>query len=260
MIDREPKLAVITGASAGLGTEFARQLAAAGYHLLITARRKDRLEALSEELCRRYGVQVEVFAADLADPIDLHRLEDALEQRECIDLLINNAGFGLLDNFWELGRDAQETMLRVHILASTRLSHAVLPGMLAHRKGGLVQVASVAAFLPGRHSVIYNASKAYLVAFCQSLQTELKGSGVHVQALCPGFTLTEFHDTPQLAGFNRRDFPSLLWLKASDVVSHSLRAVDRGSGVVVPGFGYRLIVFLMYSTYLGSIVRKVITG
>jgi uncharacterized protein len=257
----QARLAVITGASAGLGAEFARQLAAEGCDLLLTARRIDRLESLAAQLRQRHAVKIEVFPADLAAHGDLHRLEDALEQKERVDLLVNNAGFGLVGNFWELDRDEQEAMLNVHANASTRLVHAVLPGMLARQHGGLIQVASVAAYLPGKHSVMYNASKAYLVAFCQSLQTELKGSGVHVQALCPGFTLTEFHDTPQLATtFDRRNYPGWVWMRAADVIAHSLRAVAQGSGVVVPGLGYRAIVYLMNTALIGGLVRKILTG
>jgi short-subunit dehydrogenase len=243
-----------------LGAEFARQLAAQGYDLLLTARRQDRLEALAGTLRQEYQVGVEIIAADLAAAADTHRLEDVLSQKERIDLLVNNAGFGLVDTFWALGRDEQEAMLQVHAVASTRLTHTVLPGMLARRHGGVIQVASVAAFLPGGHSVMYNATKAYLVAFCESLQVELKGTGVHIQALCPGFTLTEFHDTPQLADFKRSSYPGFMWLQASAVVRDALAHIRRGSGVVVPGLGYWLIVFLLRSALVGGLVRKILCG
>jgi len=260
-LNLEPRTAVVTGASAGLGREFASQLAARGYDLILTARRADRLQALADELAGRWGRTVQVLPADLADAQDLTRLEDTLQQAGPLDLLINNAGFGLLGNFWKLEQDAQTEMIHVHVTASTRLAHAVLPGMLARRHGGLVQVASLAAFIPGRHSVLYNATKAFLVAFSQSLQAELKGSGVQVQALCPGFTRTEFHDTPQLlAQFHRGNYPGWLWLKASDVVADSLRAVERGSGVLVPGLGYRLVAHVLHTALLGGLIRKVITG
>lgn len=256
----ERRLAVVTGASAGLGVEFARQIAARGWNLLITARRKERLEALAAELNARYGVAVRVVPADLADPEQVRRLAGELQQAAPVDLLVNNAGFGLYGNFWELDREAQAGMAEVHMLASVRLAHAVLPGMLAQRRGGLVQVASMAAFIPGRKSVMYAASKSFLVAFSQALQTELRGSGVHVQALCPGFIRTEFHNVPDLNGFDRRKIPGWLWLNARDVVDSSLREIQRGSGVVIPGFWYGLGGFFLRTALIGGLVRKLAGG
>lgn len=252
----ERRLALVTGASAGLGSEFARQLAARGMDLVITARREQRLRALAAELSARYAIQVEVLPADLTHPDEVNRLEDYLRVADRLDLLINNAGFGLYGNFSELDRQAQLDMIQVHVNASVRLAHAALPGMIARHQGGLVQVASMAAFIPGRKSVLYSATKSFLVAFSQSLQAELKGSGVHVQALCPGFIITEFHDVPSLDGFERRRIPSWLWLKGSAVVSRSLREIERGSGVVIPGFWYGLGGFFLRTALIGGIIRK----
>lgn len=260
MIDDQRKLAVVTGASAGLGAEFARQLAAKGMDLFITARRVERLEALAARLRAEYGVRVEVFPADLANRAELRALEDALSGLARVDLLVNNAGYGLIGNFWELDREAQTDNIHVHVDASVRLTHAVLPGMVARHQGGVIQVSSLAAFIPGKKSALYSATKSFLVTFSQSLQGELKGSGVRCQALCPGFTITEFHDTPVLDGFDRRSIPAWLWLKADYVVKASLREIERGSGVVVPGLGYRLAVFFLQTALVGGIVRKVITG
>jgi uncharacterized protein len=245
------KIALVTGASAGLGVEFARQLAARGMDLAITARRIERLEKLAGELSQRYGVNVEPLPADLSRLEDLHRLEQWMAQTDRLDLLVNNAGYGLVGNFWEMDRDAQGNMLAVHATASTRLTHAALQGMVARRHGGVIEVASLAAFLPGRKSVMYNASKAYLVAFVRSLQTELNRSGVHVQALCPGFIRTEFHDTPELEGFDRSKFPGWLWLNAHDVVAKSLTEIRRGSGVVIPSLRYR-VAGVFAQTLLGG--------
>jgi short-subunit dehydrogenase len=260
MMGEQHKLAVVTGASAGLGSEFARQLASKGMDLLITARRVDRLESLATRLHAEYGVRVEVFPADLANPAELRALEDTLGKLERVDLLVNNAGYGLVGNFWELDRDAQTDNIHVHVVASMRLTHAVLPGMVARRSGGVIQVSSVAAFIPGKQSAMYSATKSFLVLFNQSLQGELRGSGVHCQALCPGFTLTEFHDVPSVGEFDRRSIPAWLWLKSGYVVKTSLREIERGSGVVVPGLGYRLAVFLLQTALVGGIVKKIITG
>jgi uncharacterized protein len=251
------RLAVVTGASAGLGVEFAHQLAAGGMDLLITARRKERLEAVAEELRERYRVNVTVLPADLSAPGEVSRLADALQNEFAVDLLVNNAGFGLYGNFWELERPALLRMGEVHTSASVSLTHAVLPGMIARRRGGLIQVASMAAFIPGRKAVMYGATKAFLVAFSQNLQSELRGSGVHVQALCPGFIRSEFHDVADMSGFDRKQIPGFLWLNARDVVAKSLAAIERGSGVVIPGFWYSLGGFFLRTALIGGLVRKI---
>jgi short-subunit dehydrogenase len=250
------RLAVVTGASGSLGGEFARQLAAGGYHLVLTGRRKERLESLAAELRQLYGIDVDVLPADLAKIDQVRRLEDELLKLERIDLLINNAGFGLVGHFWQLDLEAQAEMLQVHDLASMRLTHAVLPGMVARRAGGVVQVSSLAAFLRRRNSVMYSATKSFLVAFSQALIDDLKGTGVRVQVLCPGFIVTEFHDPDEMKSFDRRRIPGLLWLRARDVVRESLTAIQQGSGLVIPGFWYKLSAVLLRFPGIGGILGK----
>ena len=250
------RLAVVTGASGGLGGEFARQLAASGYHLVLTARREERMQALAAELRQLYGIQVQVLPADLANIDELRGLEDALRKMERIDLLINNAGFGLMGHFWQLDLQAQADMLQVHDLASMRLTHAVLPGMVTRKAGGVVQVSSMAAFLRRRNSVMYSATKSFLVAFSQALIDDLKGTGVHVQALCPGFIVTEFHDLDEMDSLDRARIPRLLWLRGRDVVRDSLTAIQRGSGVEIPGFWYKLSAILLRVPGIGGILGK----
>ncbi len=252
----ENRLAVVTGASGGLGAEFARQLAAQGYNLILSGRRVDRMEAIARELGPLYAVQVEVKPADLAKIDELRWLEGELRHQERVDLLVNNAGYGMYGHFWESDLEAQAGMILVHDLASVRLAHAVLPGMIARRSGGIIQVASMAAFLRRRNSVMYSATKSFLVAFSQALIDDLKGTGVRVQGLCPGFIVTEFHDASQNTSFDRGRIPRLLWLNAHGVVHESLVAIGRGSGIVIPNFWYRLGAIVLNFPGIGGFLGK----
>jgi short-subunit dehydrogenase len=233
-------LAVITGASAGIGTVFARKLAARGYDLLLIARRADRLEQLSSEL---KPTSAEPYVADLSDPHDTERLASRLAAEPHLELLVNNAGFGILGRFYEMPFEGQQQMHKLHIDAILRLTHAVLPGMVARDRGGIINVASVAGFLRSPKSVSYCATKAWINAFTEGIAVELRaaGSKVTMQSLCPGYTYSEFHD---VAHVDRASIPQSLWLRAEDVVEASLTALDRRELYVVPGWRYKLLVAL----------------
>jgi short-subunit dehydrogenase len=237
--------AVVTGASAGLGAAFARRLAADGYGVVLIARRLDRLQSLAGELARQHGVSAEAVAADLARPEDVLRVEARVAGLEKPALLVNNAGFGTVGRFADLPIGRQADMIQVHAAAATRLARAILPGLLARRSGAIINVSSLAAFLPAPGNVTYAATKAYLSAFSQSLQAELAGSGVAVQALCPGMTATELHRTPeyQAAGFEPGRIPRWLWMPPEAVVDISLRELGR-SVVCIPGAKNQLIAGL----------------
>jgi uncharacterized protein len=238
-------LAVVTGASSGIGAEFAKQLAAGGYDLLLVARRLDRLEHLGTKLSEQYGVSVESLAADLAKEDDLARVEDRLRQEPKLGAVINNAGFGSKGYFWDATLESQDLMHRVHVMATMRLSHVALNRMVAQGRGALINVASVAGFSLGAGSVSYCATKAWMINFTEGLAVDLRSSGspVRVQALCPGFTLTEFHD---VMGMNRGVVPGALWMRVEDVVTESLRGLELGRVVVVPGWSYKLMRFLLW--------------
>lgn len=187
--------ALVTGASAGLGTHFARALAAEGHDLILTARRADRLEALAAEIRAANGVKVEVIAADLAQPGGADALMAEVARRGlAVNILVNNAGFGLAGSFAEQGRDQLGRMIELNCRALVELSHAVLPGMLQMRAGGILNVASTAAFQPGPWMAVYYASKAFVLSFSEALHEEVRRKGVHVAAICPGPTETEFFD------------------------------------------------------------------
>jgi short-subunit dehydrogenase len=236
--------AIVTGASSGLGAAFARALAARGHDLLLVARREERLRAVTAELAGRVDVAAEALVADLSREVDLARVEARIAQLDRIDLLVNNAGFGTWGTFAAVELARHLAMIQVHVVASVRLTHAVLPRMLARGRGGIINVSSIGAFLPGPDNVTYGATKAYLLAFSEALRGELRGSGVRVQALCPGFTSTEFHDAPDYAWFDRSVVPRFLWMSAEEVVAASLRAMDADRGRCIPDWSNRLIVAL----------------
>jgi uncharacterized protein len=237
-------IAAITGASAGLGTVFARKLAAQGYDLLLIARRLDRLQKLADELGRAHRIAADVHEADLAAEEGIASTAARLAAEPRLHLLVNNAGFGTVGRFHEIDVASQIAMHRVHMDATMRLSHAVLPGMVARNAGAIVNVASVAAFARSPANVSYCATKAWINAFTEGLYLELTGlkSNVTVQALCPGFTYTEFHD---VLGVDRAQISKWLWMSADSVVDESLAAIPRRKLYVIPGLKYRFIVTLM---------------
>jgi hypothetical protein len=232
----------ITGASSGIGAAFARQLAALGYDLVLIARRVDRLEALAAELQRSCGIQVEVLPADLTHEADLRRVEAQLAVLSDLELLVNNAGVGVEGRFHQADPGPQLAMIELHVLASVRLARAVLPEMVARGRGGIINVASVAGFMALPGNATYCATKGYLITFSKALALELRGTGVRVQALCPGFTHTEFHE--DLREFDKRKTPAFLWMPAEAVVDASLRSFAHGDVVCIPGSGNRLLAML----------------
>jgi short-subunit dehydrogenase len=245
-----PGLALITGASSGLGAAFAKQLAARGYSLLLVARRGDRLEALAKELDWQHRVRVETLSADLTTAEGLAAVEQRIYAAEDLEILVNNAGFGTMGKFFQSAIEVQEEMHRLHVMAPLRLTRAALEGMVERGRGGVILVSSVAAFLAAPGSVSYCATKRWMNAFAEGLSLELASSAspVKMQALCPGYTVTEFHDR---LGYDRGQIPKFLWLEADFVVAESLKAFDRGRLIVVPGWLYKLVVLLSKVLPLG---------
>lgn len=235
----EAPVALITGASSGIGSVFARKLAARGFNLILLARREDRLRALAAEL----PTKVDVLVADLSREEGIADTERAIQECGPLELLVNNAGFGTLGRFWEANIEGQQRMHEVHVMATMRLTHAALAQMVPRGRGGIINVSSVAAFGHSIGNVSYCATKAWINSFTEGLDMELRAarSPVKVQALCPGFTVTEFHDA---MGMDPRKIPSFLWMKAEDVVDTSLAAFDRGKVIVVPGWKYKIAAFL----------------
>ena len=228
------KTALVTGASSGLGAEFARQLAALGFNLILTSRRTERLQQLGEHLRTTYSIRVQIQLADLSMLSDIENLISIINNLEALDLLINNAGFGTVGRFHRVDAKKEMAMVSVHMVAPVMLSRAVLPGMIARNQGGIINVSSLAGLIPIRN-VLYHSSKAFLISFSEALHTELYASQVHVQALCPGFILTEFHDTIEYSRFSRKGIPRFLWMTSGQVVSASLKSLPHGKLLCIPG-------------------------
>jgi short-subunit dehydrogenase len=250
----ERPVALVTGASAGLGAVFARALAQRGCDLVLVARRVERLERLAEELRREFAVEAEALPADLSEPADIARVEQRIRALDRLEYLVNNAGFGVRGYFIDSDIDRHVEMQRVHMLAPLRLTHAALGGMLRRKRGNIINVSSLGSFLPMPGNVNYNASKAYLNTFTLSLSRELAGSGVRVQALCPGFIYTDFHKTPQYASLNAyQRIPRFFWDTPERVVAASLRALPHGPVVYVPFFKNQMIALGGQIGFIGMI-------
>lgn len=229
--------ALVTGATAGIGLEFARQLAGRGHGLVLVARDEARLTSVAHELRSTYDVEVEVLVADLADKEQCASVEARLADRDRpVELLVNNAGFGLKQRFLDNTIDQEQGMLDVLVTAVLRLSHAALGPMTERGRGGIINVSSVAAFLPRG---TYSAAKAWVNSFSEWAHNEYKPQGVTVMALCPGFTKTEFHERMQV---KRGD--NFMWLDVEFLVRTALADFDKGRTFSVPGAQYKTVVAL----------------
>lgn len=235
------KTAVITGASSGLGAEYARQLAARGADLVLVARDREALERLAGELTARHGVEVEVMDLDLLVARQLQRLERRLaDEQRPVEMLVNNAGFGLPLAFERNDVDDEVRHLELHVEVPMRLTHAALGPMLARGRGRIVNIASVAGFTPRS---TYGACKGWLISFSRWANGAYSPRGVTVTAVCPGFTHTNFHERAGLPP-GQEGIPGWMWLDAPTVVSESLRDIARGRAVSIPSAKYKALVTL----------------
>jgi short-subunit dehydrogenase len=222
-------VALVTGASAGIGEEFARQLAERGNDLVLVARDKARLETLAKSLNDEFGAQCEVLAADLTDAAQLATVE---ARARSVDTLVNNAGFGTFGRFDELDVDAEVREINLNVVALVRLTHAAAGAMVERGKGGILNVSSLAGNQSGPLNATYSATKAFVTSFTEAVHEELKATGVAVTALCPGFTHTEFQER---ANVPASDVPSFMWQNAPEVAKAGLDGLARNRAVVVPG-------------------------
>lgn len=250
--------ALVTGASAGIGAEFCRQLAARGYHVVLLARREERLLELSESLHAEYGVQCRTLPLDLSQPHASSHVADWLKETGIpIEFLVNNAGFGVVGAYNDVDWETHDTFLKVMLNSVCELTWRLLPGMQERGKGYVVNVASVAGLIPGAaRNTLYGATKSFLVKFSESLAMENAQTGVNVSALCPGFTYSEFHDV-----MNVRDqvskMPGYMWMESSEVVTYGIEAVLSNPPriVAVPGRVNRLIAMMMRKLPLAATQR-----
>jgi hypothetical protein len=236
------RLCLVTGASAGIGEAFARLYARQGHDLVLTARRVPRLEKLAEELRELHDAEVQIVPADLAEPGAVDRIIASIEARgRNVDVLINNAGYGLPGAYAETTWSDQQAFLQVLLTSVCEMTHKLLPGMLSRGYGRVINVASLAGLIPGMPGhTLYGPTKAFLVRFSQGLNLETKGSGVHVTALCPGFTWSEFHDVNKTREETGR-IPKWMWLDADTVADLGYAAVEANRAVRVTGGPNQLI-------------------
>lgn len=258
--DHQKPWALVTGASAGIGAEFCRQLANKGYQLVLVARREDKLQAMADELQESSGAQSVIITADLSLKNACQEIVDQLERENIeIEYLVNNAGYGLPGSYHVPSWQKHADFIQVMMTAVCELTRRLLPGMRKRGRGFIVNVASVAGLVsPSAGHTLYGASKSFLIRFSQSLALENMESGVRVCALCPGFTYSEFHDVNKTRK-TVSQLPSFLWLDAGDVVADTLRAMskDKVKTVVVPGWQYKAIVFVYrYLPWLASLLSK----
>ena len=229
--------ALITGSTAGIGAAFARRLAADGHNLVLVARDTERLGRQATELHDRHGIEAEVLTADLATDGGIEAVATRLsDRRNPVDLLVNNAGFGNKGRYLDVSMADELTMLKVHCEAVLRLTSAAAEAMRARGRGGIVNVASVAAFLPRG---TYGASKAWVVQFTQGAAKDLAGSAVRLMVLCPGFVRTEFH---QRAGMGTDNIPNWMWLDADKLVATALTDLARGKTLSIPDPRYKVLM------------------
>ena len=227
------KVALITGASAGLGVEFARQLAKRGHSLVLAARRKDRLEELAKELGNARAVAIDLSEANAAAKL----MADLEANSESVELLVNNAGFGLIGRFAELDAKRLRQMIDLNVGALTDLCRAAAPAMIERKSGAILNVASTAAFQPGPKMAVYFATKAFVLSLSEALHEELKPHGIRVSCLCPGPTRTEVGD---VAGFGGNGLFDRVAMNAAEVVETGLEGLDKNRAVVVPGLVNKL--------------------
>jgi short-subunit dehydrogenase len=244
-------IALVTGASAGLGAEFCRQLAPHCDVIIAVARRRERLATLASELAD--AVEMHCVEADLCTIEGVARVMEAIRQQGPVDYLINNAGFGTFGHFDQVSIEGQRSMVSLHIDASITLCRCAIPFMRELGGGTIINVSSLGTFVPGKGMAVYGATKAFLNYYSLALQAELVGTGIEVQALCPGFTRTEFHDPMAAEGFDRDRIPPHRWMSAAAVVEASLAALGTAQVLVVPGADNRDFARLGLQQQLNSL-------
>lgn len=236
-----PGRAFITGASSGIGLSFAKQLAQKGFNLILLARRKDRLEAIAGELESQHSIDCEIIQADLSDMDDITKAAEYIRQLNDLDVLVNNAGFATRGYFADVPIEKSVAMMNVHLTATIQFTHAAIKGMLKRKRGALINVSSIGSFVLSPGNVVYDATKSFLNTFSENLKLEMQDTDIRIQALCPGFTRTEFHESGDLKNFDRNSIPDSMWMAPEQVASLSLKALDRSKKIIfIPGWKKRL--------------------
>lgn len=249
-IKKSNGIALITGASSGIGEAFATELAAMKHDITLVARRLDKLEQLAKDLREKYNINVNVIIADLSTEQGIEIVENYIKKTPNLDLLINCAGFGLRGYFYNLSPESISQIIDVHVKSSTRFCRAAIPVMRDRGYGYIINVSSLAAFFPFKGSAIYVATKIYLVYLSKAIQKEVKNYNIKIQALCPGVTNTGFHYTEVFKDFDRSIVPKHLWMQPDIVAKKSLKALKNKKVVYIPGFKNKVMGVL---TQIGNL-------
>ncbi len=235
------KIAVITGATSGIGKEFSERLANMGYDLIIVGRREEIIKKVSKDIEKKYGVNVETKILDLSNNESLIEFIDFINKKDNIEYLVNNAGHGAIDTFTKDNIENQVEMINVHVIAAVRLCHTIANKMKKRKKGYIINLCSIASFNTFPTSGMYCATKGFLSSFSQSLALELKEYGVKVQALCPGFTRTDFHEKLNMDKNILKNKGIVKWMTPKEVVDISLNNINKSKIIVVPGLGNKIM-------------------
>jgi short-subunit dehydrogenase len=253
---KNPGKVFITGASSGIGASYAKAFAENGYDLVLLARRKDRLQALAKQLESGGSIDCEIISADLAEQEEIKKVTNHIRQIDNLDILINNAGFATIGYFADIPIEKSMRMFHTHMTATVQFTHAALQVMLKRERGAIINVSSMGAFMLTPGNVLYDATKSFLATFSENLWLEVRDKGIKVQALCPGFTRTEFHEVGDFKNFDKSVIPDSLWMMPDDVVRLSLKALENSRDVVfIPGWKKRLVKWIIQHS---SIIREIL--
>ena len=253
---KNPGKVFITGASSGIGASYAKAFAKNGFDLVLLARRKDRLQALANQLESDNSVHCEIISADLSEKEEIKKVAYHIRQIDNLDMLINNAGFATIGYLADIPIEKSMRIFHTHMTATVQFTHAALQVMLKRERGAIINVSSMGAFVLTPGNVLYDATKSFLATFSENLWLEVCDRGIKVQALCPGFTRTEFHEVGDFKNFDKSAIPDSLWMMPDEVVRQSLKALENSTDVVfIPGWKSRL---LKWTIQHSSIIREIL--
>ncbi|MCI2106664.1 MAG: SDR family oxidoreductase [Intestinimonas sp.] len=240
----ENKTACITGATSGIGAAFAEKFAQLGYNLVVTGRRKEKIEAEAERIRQNYRVSVEVILAELSEEEGIKRVTDSMKRRE-IEILVNNAGFGANSLYQVSDLSVMEQLAKVNVLAPMELIHAVLPGMVERGSGTVINISSESVYMIVPKNAVYSGAKSFLKSFTEGLHLDLMGTGVRVMAVCPGLTHTDFHEKMGMVKARQIDRGQIKWMSPGEVVETALRDLEKGKVICIPGTHTKLLTHIL---------------
>lgn len=242
----QPKFALITGASSGIGREFAIQLAEKGYNLLLTARREKKLQELKEKVENTNNISADIIIADLSTSKGVDKVIKGIQDCNNLEVLVNNAGFAIVGSFHTVNLQKHLDMAQVHMMAPVKLTWYALDKFIKQEKGYIINVASMAGLLKPKHSSLYSPTKAFLIKFSESIGENYRNKNIKVQALCPGYTYSEFHQSDEYEGRDPySEIPSFIWMDPKDVVRSSIKNMDKNKRIIVPGIKNKILLQLV---------------